>query len=293
MNNEKKLSKKNKKLFSVVCADYYVQKGEYEQAIAKLIDAANTIKSKREKVRINYLLAQIYQNKKEQALARERYEKVLKANPEYEMAFNAKMNLARSLEKGDGSLKKTKENLLKMTKDDKNTEYLDQIYFTIAEMDLNNNDTASAKENYNLSTINSVDNNTQKAISFLALANIELAKKQYLLSSQNYDSAVFYMQEQDSRYKTTKQQQQILFNLSFHIRNVQLQDSLLVLSKLPKEELDKKIKQLIEEEIKKARLKEEEKKLNSKRFLRDLEITEIDLEKTLAAESGIFTTRQL
>ena len=43
-----------------------------------------------------------------------------------------------------------------MTKDDKNAEYLDQIYFTIAEMDLNNNDTASAKENYNLSTINSV-----------------------------------------------------------------------------------------------------------------------------------------
>ena len=260
LNNEKKLSKKNKKLFSAVCADYYVQKGEYEQAIAKLIEAANTIKSKREKVRINYLLAQIYQNKKEPALARERYEMVLKASPEYEMAFNAKMNLARSLEKGDGSLKKTKENLLKMTKDDKNAEYLDQIYFTIAEMDLNNNDTASAKENYNLSTINSVDNNTQKAISFLALAKIELAKKQYLLSSQNYDSAVFYMQEQDSRYKTTKQQQQILFNLSFHIRNVQLQDSLLVLSKLPKEELDKKIKQLIEEEIKKARLKEEEKK---------------------------------
>ena len=99
----------------------------------------------------------------------------------------------------------------------------------------------------------------KKQLSFLALANIELAKQQYLLSSQNYDSAVFYMQEQDGRYKTTKQQQQILFNLSFHLRNVQLQDSLLALSKLPKEELDKKIKQLIEE-IKKARLKEEEKK---------------------------------
>ena len=208
------------------------------------------------------------------------------------MAFNAKMNLARTLEKGDGSMEKTKENLLKMTKDDKNTEYLDQIYFTIAEMDLNNNDTTSAKENYNLSTINSVNNNTQKAISFLALANIELAKKQYVLSSQNYDSAVFYMQEQDSRYKTTKQKQQILFKLSFHIRNVQLQDSLLVLSKLPKEELDKKIKQLIEEEIKKARLKEEEKKAQQQALFEGLETIEIDLEKTPAAENGIFIIRQ-
>ena len=62
------------------------------------------------------------------------------------MAFNAKMNLARTLEKGDGSMEKTKENLLKMTKDDKNTEYLDQIYFTIAEMDLNNNDTHQPKK---------------------------------------------------------------------------------------------------------------------------------------------------
>lgn len=266
LNNEKKLSKKNKKLFSVVCSDYHVQKGEHEQAIEKLVEAAKTIKSKRERVRINYLLAQIYQNKKEQALARERYEMVLRASPEYEMAFNAKMNLARSLEKGDGSLNKTKQNLLKMTKDDKNTEYLDQIYFTIAEMDLNNNDTASAKENYNLSTTNSVNNNTQKAISFLALANIELEKNQYLLSSQNYDSAVFYMQEQDSRYKATKQQQQILSRLSFHIRTVLLQDSLLVLSKLPKVELDKKINQLIQQEIKKARLKEEEKKAKQQAF---------------------------
>ena len=35
-----------------------------------------------------------------------------------------------------------------MTKDDKNKEYLDQIYFTLAEMDMNNKDTISAIENY-------------------------------------------------------------------------------------------------------------------------------------------------
>ena len=43
----KKTIQEKQKLFSVVCADYYVQKGEYDQAIAKLIEAANTIKSKR------------------------------------------------------------------------------------------------------------------------------------------------------------------------------------------------------------------------------------------------------
>ena len=66
-----------------------------------------------------------------------------------------------------------------MTRDDKNKEYLDQIYFTLAEMDINSNDTASAIDNYTLSTVNSVENNSQKAISFLTLGKIYFEQNLY------------------------------------------------------------------------------------------------------------------
>ena len=58
------------------------------------------IKNKRKKVRLNYILAQIYQDLNNHSLAQKHYELALRSNPEYEMAFNAKMNLARSF--GDG-----------------------------------------------------------------------------------------------------------------------------------------------------------------------------------------------
>ena len=77
---------------------------------------------------------------------------------------------------------KAKESLYKnVVKDEKNKEYLDQIYFTLAEISLNNTDTNAAKENYLLSTKNSVNNDAQKALSFLSLANLEYAKKTMLL----------------------------------------------------------------------------------------------------------------
>ena len=78
------------------------------------------------------------------------------------MTFNAKMNLARSSESGSKPGQKAKENLIKMLKDEKNIEYLDQIYYTLAEINLNSADTNKAKENYLLSTKNSVNNDAQK-----------------------------------------------------------------------------------------------------------------------------------
>ena len=58
-------------------------------------------------------------------------QKVLRASSDYEMTFNAKMTLARLGEGSQKDNKKTLAQLLKMVKDDKNKEYLDQIYFTL------------------------------------------------------------------------------------------------------------------------------------------------------------------
>lgn len=50
------------------------------------------------------------------------------------MVFNAKMKQARLYDVKSGNIAKLKRELLKMTRDVKNTEYLDVIYYTLGEI---------------------------------------------------------------------------------------------------------------------------------------------------------------
>ena len=246
---------------AVVAANYYVKKQDYSDAIEELKNATKLIKRKRKKVRLNYILAQLYQESNNYTLAQKQYELVLKSNPEYEMAFNAKMNLARSLEGGNSDTKKMREKLLKMIKDDKNKEYLDQMYFTIAEMDINSKDTASAIKNYLLSTTSSVDNNSQKSLSFLALGKINFKRSRYKLAKTYYDSTIFYMDTDFRLYNQANKRHLVLSNLITNINTVELQDSLQRLAKLPKAEQNIIINKIIEEEIKKEQKAAEDERL--------------------------------
>ena len=258
---DKKFPNKLDKELAVVAADFYVQKKDFTTATTELLNATELIRSKRKKVRLNYILAQIYQYSNNYSLAQKHYELVLKSNPEYEMAFNAKMSLARSLESGNPDTKKTKEKLFKMTKDDKNKEYLDQIYYTIAEMEINNGDTLSAIENYTLSAVNSVENNSQKALSFLALGKIYFEKGSYKLASANYDSTIFYMDNDFRLYEEANSRHLILTDLVSNINIVEMQDSLQMLAKLPKSEQSAVIGTIIQAEFEKERRAAEDQSL--------------------------------
>ena len=258
---DKKFPNKLDKELAVVAADFYVQKKDFTTATTELLNATELIKRKRKKVRLNYILAQIYQYSNNYSLAQKHYELVLKSNPEYEMAFNAKMSLARSLESGNPDTKKMKEKLFKMTKDDKNKEYLDQIYYTIAEMEINNGDTLSAIENYTLSAVNSVENNSQKALSFLALGKIYFEKGSYKLASANYDSTIFYMDNDFRLYEEASARHLILTDLVSNINIVEMQDSLQMLAKLPKSEQSAVIGNIIQAELEKEKQAAEEKNL--------------------------------
>ncbi len=257
----KKFPKKLEKDLTVIAVDFYIQKKDFNSATSELLNATKLIKRKRRKVRLHYILAQLYQYSNNYSLAQKHYEIVLKSNPEYEMAFNAKINLARSLEKGNPDSKKMKDKLLKMTRDDKNKEYLDRIYYTIAEMEINNGDTALAIENYSLSAINSVQNNPQKSLSFLALGKIYFKKSMYKSANTNYDSTIVYMDKDFRLYQETNERHLVLKDLVSNINIVKMQDSLQVLAKLPKSDQNNIIAGVIKEVIEKEYQAAEEQRL--------------------------------
>ena len=253
LTNNRKFPKKLDVDLAKISADFYLQQANYELALEQLVKIDKLIKRKNKKVRYNYIMAQLYQLQNNFRKAKNKYEQVLKSSPEYEMVFNAKMNLARSLESGSRDTQKMRQKLMKMTKDDKNKEYLDQIYFTLAKMDINNSDTLAAVDNYLLSTVNSIENNTQKSLSFLALAKIDYNRSFYKDAKINYDSTLFYMDEDFREYESAKEEHEILQELVYHLDVISLQDSLQALAALPSAQLSQVISQLIQAEVEKEK----------------------------------------
>ena len=258
LDNERNKPKKFDVKFGFVKADHYLKQNNLSLALEELKTLENIATRKTDKVRINFIIAQIYQFYDNFKQATFYYQKTLKSNPEYEMAFNSKMNLARSSESGSKLGQKAKESLLRMLKDEKNKEYLDQIYYTLAEINLNIADTNTAKENYLLSTKNSVNNNAQKALSFLSLAKIEYAQKNYIETKNMYDSTVFYLSEEHRNYIEASQNQQVFTELAYHINIVELEDSLQYIALLPENEKRALIQNIIQKEIERERQEQEQ-----------------------------------
>ena len=125
-------------------ADLYLRNNKRELAIATLEQTIELKYKKAFKTRLIYILAQLY-HKDGNFKASTYYQQVVERNPEYEMAFQAKIN--RALSFSGGQTKAIKSQLLKMLKDDKNIEYFDQIYYALAEIEFKDKNEKLAVEN--------------------------------------------------------------------------------------------------------------------------------------------------
>ena len=108
IENNRKFPNKLKNKLSLVVADYYLKQDNFPLALHEIQKSIQNIKKKKTQVRLHYISGQILQNNKNFKQARKHYETVIRLNPEYEMVFNAKMNLARSLEADSRDAEKTR-----------------------------------------------------------------------------------------------------------------------------------------------------------------------------------------
>ncbi|GAH40013.1 unnamed protein product, partial [marine sediment metagenome] len=108
----------------------------------------------------------------------------------YEMAFNAKINLAGAYDVSMGNSSEIVKELMKMLKDDKNIDYHDQIYYALGSVSMKEEKIGEAIELYKQSVAGSISNTNQKGLSYLSLADIYFERKDYKFSQAYYDSAV-------------------------------------------------------------------------------------------------------
>jgi len=235
-------------------ADFYLKQRNFEMAVPHLTKALEYAGDKKNKTRYSFILAQIQQELENFEDASELYKKVIKMNPPYEMAFNAKINLAGAYDVSMGNSSEIVKELRKMLKDDKNIDYHDQIYYALGSVSMKEEKIEEAIELYKQSVAGSISNTNQKGLSYLRLADIYFEKKDYKYSQAYYDSAVTALDKSYPGYELIAVKTKNLTRLVDNILIVEREDSLQIVAQMSESEQ----KSLINSIIQKA--KEEERR---------------------------------
>jgi len=223
---EKGFPLKVAKELPLVYADYYIARGDYNMAYAYLQRGLELNNSRQLVTRINFIMGQINQQEGDFDKASVFYRKVIKRNPAYEMAFKAKLNLAQCYDEGSGDSKYVNKVLERMAGEAKNKDFLDQIYYALAQVA-----EKDGKDTLNLfylrkSVSTSTTNKLQKSESALELADKYFDLNDYMMAQAYYDTAVSSLPRDFPDYDAIKAKTDVLSEIVVHMQVITLQDSL-------------------------------------------------------------------
>lgn len=245
----------------MVLADFYIANKKFDQALPYLRRGILATNDRLLKTRAMFIMGQIYQRDGELSKALEQFNSVIKRNPPYEMAFEARLNLAKAYDSSQGDSKQIVKVLMKMLKDEKNEDYKDKIYYALAEVALKDNDEPLAIDYLKKSVAFSTNNKTQQATSALKLAGILFSKNQYVPAEAYYDTAVSALPNDYPGYDSITNRAGVLKDLVKNLVIVQTQDSLLRLATMDSVSRNQVIDRIISDYVAEEQRKKEEERL--------------------------------
>lgn len=211
----------------IVFADLHLRKQEYRQASERLIEAINLARNRKLQARLYFILAQIHQKMDDNAAASNYYDKVLQKSASYEMNFYAKIN--RALMYSGRNTRGIKAELLKMAKDEKNKEFLDQIYYALGELDLKDRNREEAINYFVMSAQKSVDNIKQQVKTYKRLGDLYYEDKNFPKAKVYYDSTMAVLPNDAEDYDEIESRSIGLTDLVQNLEEANFQDSVLSL----------------------------------------------------------------
>src|SRR5690606_12709946 len=184
--------------------------------------------------RVHFIIGQIFQDLGFESLAYDNYKESLKNNPEYELSFYTRLNMAQVFELADSKdVNRARKFFKNLLKDRKNKEFQDKIYYEMAEFERKQGNQDLAIDYYKKSAQASVNNNRQQSYAFLRLGQIYYEEiKNYELAKNYYDSTIAVMPNDEPNYASVKKRQGILADFVTQLNTIALQDSLLRLSEM-------------------------------------------------------------
>lgn len=235
-----------RKLANLSEANLLLRQGRFDDALPYLQKAVKEAPSAYQKARFYFLIGQIlqHQGKKEEAF--KAYQSCIKKNPPYELAFNARIRQTEVMS-GGKETKKMVRRLRSMASEDKNKDYLDQIYYAMGNIHLAQRDTTSAIAAYEKGREKSTRNGIEKGVLVLRLAEIYWEQGRYDLAQGCYADAIGSLHKEHGKYEEVKRRSTVLDALVPFTSAIHLQDSLLYLSTASEKERNEAIDRVIEE----------------------------------------------
>ena len=243
-------------------AELALKRDDKKKAIEHLTKSLEHAKKSSDKGRVHFIIGQLYEELGERGAAKESYTKVLKYNVPYTMEFNARLN--RAFMGGDD---KMEQELRKMLRDAKNAEFKDQIYYALADIELQRGNKIEAKKDLTLSAFYSTSNNRQKAMSFEKLGNMSYGEKNYVHAQKYYDSCVAVLPDNYPNADGIRNKALKLADLVVAVETAHYEDSVQRIAAMSESDRTK----FIEDVIKKIKEDEKNRKEAEARRLRELQ----------------------
>ena len=231
-------------------AQWYIYAKAYEPAIPLLNKAIKACTNKAQRIRLTFLLAQLELETGKKALASSHFTQVYKSNAAFDMAFNAHLNQLSIAEQNSSKKVDRIKTLQTLLKDDKNSDNVDQIYFQIGRSYQDAGNAKQAELNYKQSVLKSKRNQTQKGLSYLALANLYFNQPDYVTAKNYYDSTLSVLPSSHPSFDAIRKKNSNLDLLTSQLIIIDTEDSLQALNKLPETEKRLKIVAQLEQKAK-------------------------------------------
>ena len=247
-NNSKKPGKKGAQkriITNKTRLQYYAAEAEYnliapngdiEDAIDNIKNALKYKPKKDFKVRLYFILGQLYEKLDQRPAAQNWFLQVIRATPDYDMEFSARMHLAVNYDGTSVSKKTIMKELSKMLKDKKNEDFKDQIYYAISEIARIDEEDADREFYLAKSVAAYTKNDYQRTYSAVTLANIFFDEEEYVKAQAYFDTALMSLSKNFPNYEEIIKKASILNDLVENLNVIQLQDSLQRIAKMSESE---------------------------------------------------------
>jgi tetratricopeptide (TPR) repeat protein len=280
LKDDRKFPKNRNAELYALAADYNIRREQWQPAIGNLTKAITLLeplgplknigflktsaisKNKDVRSRYIYVLAQLYEKMGDTKKADDLFAMVVKMRPRYDMEFNARLNQARLYDFAEGKKgEEIKAQLLKMIKDFKNEDYRDQIYYTLAGIELREKNESQGISYLKASVRVSTKNPAQKTRSYLKLADLNYDKFSYKLAQAYYDSVVPLIKKDYPDYESIVARDKNLNDLIKNLKIITNEDSLQNIAAMDTAARNAFIDMIIAQVKENDRKKEEEKQL--------------------------------
>lgn len=213
----------------LVLAQYRILTEEFEKAARHLEDALPRMgKKDKERTRATFVLAQCLRAAGDKEGAIGQFQEVADMRwADYEWVFQGNIQQAMTYERRNGNSEAIVELLEDMLEDSKNEEFLDQVYYALGEVALEDRRRDESFGLFKSSVAAHVDNDRQLGKGYLKLADLYMEDLEYPTAQAYYDSALVYMDDDDERKDEVSSLASDLTSLVDNLNIIQEVDSLL------------------------------------------------------------------